>query len=143
VVIDQSPTNNETLNQTELMEIQASTTRKLLTRIHWQSSDEFWLIALIKITQSGDTIEDIQIHGLEPPSDTYEVSPYDIEDMELADLPLALALRRPSHRDNVWIVGDGDNGETEGLLDALVAGGIIAAPHCFFGGDQAICKLLV
>jgi hypothetical protein len=143
VVIDQSPPNNETLNQTELMEIQASTTRKLLTRIHWQSSDEFWLIALIKITQSGDTIEDIQIHGLEPPSDTYEVSPYDIEDMELADLPLALALRRSSHRDNVWIVGDGDNGETEGLLDALVAGGIIAAPHCFLGGDQAICKLLV
>jgi hypothetical protein len=125
------------------MEIQTSTTRKLLTPIHWQSSDEFWLIALIKITQSGDTIEDIQIHGLEPPSESYDVSPYDIEDMELADMPIASALSRPSHRDNLWIVGDGDMGETEGLLDALVAGGIITVPHCFLGGDQAICKLLV
>jgi hypothetical protein len=109
----------------------------------WVCGDQSWFIQYVEIfmnRKDQNIIERIQLYGYELLD---EVSEYEIDEQEDTDLvaePLASALIEPGHRDSLQIVRDGDIGQTEGLLDALVDAGYISPPS--WVGHRSVCKLL-
>jgi hypothetical protein len=104
-----------------------------------------WSIEHAEIFQDSDIVERIQLYGFETPD---EPNNWAVDENEGADQvaePLASVLAsvlvKPGHKDNLWVIGNGDIGETEGLLDALVQAQFVEC-HLWLE-DQAVCKLLV
>lgn len=96
-------------------------------------------IAYLKIWGNGDQIDQIQLYGFEINDD---IDPTGGEDVDQVEDPLAFALVKPGHKDSLWIDNYGNIGENEGLLNALIAGEIIASPDSWLR-EQSVCKLLV
>jgi hypothetical protein len=95
----------------------------------------------LHIWENGSQVDRIQLFGFDTDDDVTEYQATDDGTDEIAD-PLAFALVRPGQRDSLWIDSIGNIGENEGLLDALIAAEIVAAPHHWLE-EQPVCKLLV
>jgi hypothetical protein len=125
------------------MSIIKSQKRIVTVTFPWVCGDQSWFIQYVEIfmnRKDQNIIERIQLYGYELLD---EPSEYEIDEQEDTDLvaePLASALIEPGHRDSLQIVRDGDIGQTEGLLDALVDAGYISPPS--WVGHLSVCKLL-
>jgi hypothetical protein len=100
-----------------------------------------WSIEHAEIFQDGDIVERIQLYGFETPDEPNDWAVDENEGTDQVAEPLASVLVEPGHKDSLWVVGNGDIGETEGLLDALVQAQFVEF-HLWLE-DQAVCKLLV
>jgi hypothetical protein len=100
-----------------------------------------WSIKHAEIFKDGDIVERIQLYGFETPDEPSDWAVDENEGTDQVAEPLASVLVKPGHKDNLWVVGNGDIGETEGLLDALVQAQFVEF-HLWLE-DQAVYKLLV